>query len=161
MAKAGQFTWTGDEPTFTVHVARYRFLRILDEVCPEPREELVGKVASAYRQMFQTLGEREQPLPVAPADADWDTLYCSNHFIDWLDHPGHDLDPVIEPFLLAVKKWVERYHLKEQWLVDAIIRTVRALESGLDWSKQPNWILRAPDLTAPLYFSDDLSLSRP
>jgi hypothetical protein len=142
MVKVARYSWPDAGADFELHAARYRLLHFLDEERPEAREELKGAVRAAYRSMFDVLEASPGGAPVSRKVPNWADVYESDHFLHWLDPPEPEFEEAVDPFLSALKSWIEEYHLTAPWLGDAAIRTIRALESDLDWNRKPAWVIR-------------------
>ena len=93
--------------------------------------------------MFDALDAHPGGAPVSRAASDWDDVYVSDVFMHWLDQTGPELDGAVDPFLSVLKSWIEEFNLRAPWLGDAAIRTIRALESDLDWERRPSWVIRS------------------
>jgi hypothetical protein len=139
-----------------VHSARYHFLSVLEEECPEAREELVGTVRTVYKEMFDIGEARAGGAPIARKALNRPDLYENKGFMDWLARTGPDFENAVDPFSLALKSWIERFNLRSEWLADAGIRTIWALEAGLDWEDRLPWEVRSWKMLLELTTADEL-----
>jgi hypothetical protein len=104
--------------------------------------------------MFDVLEAHAEGAPVSKKAPNWDDVYRSDAFVHWLDQSGPEIEDAVDPFLSALKSWIEEYNLRAPWLGDAAIRTIRALESDLDWKRRPSWVIRSPDIPHGLTISE-------
>jgi hypothetical protein len=146
MVKGARYSWPDAGADFYLHAIRYQFVRILDEERDEVRKKLTTTVRAAYRSMFEILESHEGGTPVSRTALDWNDVYESDAFMHWLDQPGPEFEDAVDPFLSAVKSWMDRFNLRVLWLGDAGIRTIRALESDLDWERRPSWVIRSCEI---------------
>ena len=156
MVKLAQFSWPDAETDLMVYSARYHFLSALDEVCPKARKELAETVRAVYKSMFDVPDVHPGGAPVPRKASNRPDVYENKAFMDWLTRTGPEFEDAVDPFSLALKSWRDKFNLRAQWLVEAGIRTIWALEAGLDWEGRLPWEIRSWEMLRERTTADDL-----
>jgi len=156
MVRLAQYSWPDTEADLMVHSARYHFLSVLDEECPEAREELAETVRAVYKSMFDAPDVHPDGAPIQRKAPNRPDVYENEAFMDWMTRTGPEFEDAADPFSLALKSWRDKFNLRAPWLLEAGIRTIWALEAGLDWEGRLPWEIRSWEILRELTTDDDL-----
>ena len=134
---------------------RKGFLEIMEELCPEVREDLRDQVWEGSRARYQEIKKQRAGVAGTKAppavESDWLEAAPDDCSIwGWYDAALEAGNPDANRLDEAVKGWADRFNINSEWVLEAAIATIAAWESNPELETEHYWFLPGSGIWTPL-----------